>query len=48
MFFKYYRDSKTTILIVYLDDIIMIGDDSAKIGKLKRKLCNDPFIYELM
>jgi len=36
MFFKHSREGKIAILIVYVDDIIMPGDDIGEISDLKR------------
>jgi hypothetical protein len=38
MFFKHSREGKIAILIVYVDDIIMTGDDIGEISDLKRRL----------
>lgn len=38
MFFKHSREGKIAILIVYVDDIIMTGDDIVEISDLKRRL----------
>lgn len=38
MVFKHSAEGKIAILIVYVDDIIMTGDDLFKINKLKNKL----------
>ena len=38
MFFKHYGDGKKAILIVYVDDIIITGNDRGEIEELKRKL----------
>ena len=40
-------DGKITILIVYVDDIILIGNDEAKIGQLKTLLAKEFEIKEL-
>ena len=37
MFFKQ-RNGKKTILIVYVDDIILTGDDIEEMGRLKKVL----------
>ena len=38
MFFKHSSDGKIVILILYVDDIILIGDDEAKMINLKNTL----------
>lgn len=38
MFFRQAKDGKKTILIVYVDDIILTGDDSMEIERLKSTL----------
>ena len=38
MFFKFSREGKTTILIVYVDDIILIGDNVFEIDHLNKEL----------
>lgn len=47
LFFKHSMDGKITILIVYVDDIILIGNDEAKIGQLKTLLAKEFEIKEL-
>ena len=41
LFFKHGQDSKLAILIVYVDDIIVTGDDVKEIGNLKRHLTSN-------
>lgn len=38
MFFKYSREDNTTIIVVYVDDILMIKYDVKEINNLKRRL----------
>lgn len=38
LFFKHSHEGKIIILIMYVNDIIMIGDDVNEIGDLKRRL----------
>lgn len=38
MFYKHSKEGKITILIVYVDDIILTGDDSAELKRLKERL----------
>ena len=38
MFFKQSNDGRMTILIVYVDDIILIGDDTGEVERLKKVL----------
>lgn len=40
MFFKQ-ENGKKTILIVYVDNIILTGDDIEKMGRLKKILATD-------
>ena len=41
LFFKHSKIDKLAILIVYVDDIIMTGDDSTEIVEFKRKLTQE-------
>ena len=41
MFYKHLVDGKIVILIVYVDDIILTGDDIDGLEKLKRVLANE-------
>ena len=36
MFFKQSNDGRMTILIVYVDDIILIGDNTGEVERLKK------------
>ena len=47
LFFKHASDSKKTILIVYVDDIIMTGDDKREIEEFKRRLTHEFEIKDL-
>ena len=47
MFFKHSNDGERAILIVYVDDIIMTGDDRGEIDELKRKLANEFEVKDL-
>ena len=38
MFFKQSNDGRMTILIMYVDDIILIGDDTGEVERLKKVL----------
>ena len=38
MFFKQSNDGRMTILIVYVDDIILTGDDTREVERLKKVL----------
>ncbi|RVW15032.1 hypothetical protein CK203_084789 [Vitis vinifera] len=38
MFFKQSNDGRMTILIVYIDDIILTGDDKGEVERLKKVL----------
>ena len=41
LFIKKSRNGKITILIVYVDDIIITGDDFEEIEKLKKQLAKE-------
>ena len=41
MFYKHSREGKVASLIVYVDDIILIGNDSAESKRLKKGLAKD-------
>ncbi|KAL6333904.1 hypothetical protein AAG906_039316 [Vitis piasezkii] len=41
MFYRHSNEGKIAILIVYVDDIVLIGDDNAKLERLKKVLAND-------
>ena len=47
MFFKHSKESKITILIVYVNDIILTGDDSNELEKLKKDIVCDFEIKDL-
>ena len=38
MFYKHSEKGKISILIVYVDDIILIGDDLEEFADLKRRM----------
>ena len=41
MFYKYSNEGKVAILIAYVDDIVLIGDDCNELEKLKGKLAEE-------
>ena len=47
MFFKFSKEGKSAILIVYVDDIILIVDDNIELKGLKKVLANDFKIKDL-
>ena len=47
LFFKHSSEGKKAILIVYVDDIMMIGDDSEELERLKKLLANEFEIKDL-
>lgn len=47
MFSKHSKEGKSAILIVYVDDIILIGDGIGELERLKNYLANDFEIKEL-
>ena len=47
MFYKHLVDGKISILIVYVDDIILIGDDIDRMEKLKGVLANEFEVKDL-
>ena len=47
MFYKHSKEEKIAILIVYVDDIVLTGDDSGEIEKLKKKLGEEFEIKDL-
>ena len=47
MFFKHSSDGKIVVLIVYVDDIILTGDDEAKMINLKNTLSQEFEIKDL-
>lgn len=46
LFFKH-QNSKITILIVYVDDIILTGDDNGEMERLKQNLVSEFEIKDL-
>lgn len=40
LFYKHHQD-KVTILIIYVDDMIITGDDSEEIGWLEQRLSQE-------
>lgn len=47
MFFKHRKDGKIAVLIVYVDDIILTGDDYVKLVRLKKLLADDFEVKDL-
>ena len=47
MFYKHSNDEKIVVLIVYVDDIMLIGDDCDELAKLKKKLAEEFEIKDL-
>ncbi len=47
MFYKHSKEDKIAILIVYVDDIILTGDDSVELKKLKERLADEFEIKDL-
>lgn len=47
MFYKYVKRGKVTILIVYVDEIIMIGNNVVKVERLKKSLAKEFEIKDL-
>ena len=47
MFFNHSNEGKVAILIVYVDDIVLIGDDCNELKKLKGKLAEEFEIKDL-
>ena len=47
MFYKHSKEGKIAILIVYVDDIILTGDDSAELERLKERLVDEFEIKDL-
>ena len=41
MFYKHSDEGKVTILIVYVDNIVLNGDDCSEIKRLKSKLAEE-------
>lgn len=47
MFYKHSKEGKIAILIVYVDDIILTGDDSPELKRLKERLAEEFKIKDL-
>ena len=47
MFYKHPNEDKVAILIVYVDDIALTGDDCNELEKLKGKLAEEFEIKDL-
>ena len=47
MFYKHSNEGKIVILIIYVDDIILTGDDTTELERLKKVLANDFEIKDL-
>ncbi|CAJ2644587.1 unnamed protein product [Trifolium pratense] len=47
LFTKFSRDGKIAILIVYVDDIVLTGNDTVEMGRVKEKLAIDFEIKDL-
>ena len=47
MFYKHSKEGKIVILIVYVDDIILTGDDIIELERLKKVLSNNFEIKDL-
>ncbi|XP_057959488.1 uncharacterized mitochondrial protein AtMg00810-like [Malania oleifera] len=47
MFFQQFESGKKTILIVYVDDIILIGDDTVEMERLKKVLASEFEVKDL-
>ena len=47
MFYKDNKDGKIAILIVYVDDIVLIGSDKEELERLKRRLAMEFEIKDL-
>ena len=48
MFQKHLREGKIVVLIVYADDIILTGDDSLELERLKKALTREFEIKEIL
>ena len=48
IFFKFSKKGKITILIVYIDDIILTGDDSIELERLNKVLIDNFEIKDLV
>ena len=47
MFTRHSLEGKTTVLIVYVDDIILTGDDVVEIKNLKERIASEFEIKDL-
>ena len=47
MFYKHNREGKVAILIVYVDNIVLIGDDNEELERLKKRLATEFEIKDL-
>ena len=47
MFFKQSNDGRMTILIVYVDDIVLIGDNTGEVERLKNGLATEFEVKDL-
>lgn len=47
IFYKRFEKGKITVLIVYVDDIILTGDDLEELANLKKRLAEDFEIKDL-
>ena len=47
MFYKHSKEGKIAILIVYVDDILLTGDDIAELERLKKGLAKNFKIEDL-
>ena len=47
MFYKHSNEGRIAILIVYVDDIILTGDDRGELERFKKRLANDFEIKDL-
>ena len=47
MFFKQSNDGRMTILIVYVNDIILTGDNTGEVGRLKKVLATEFEVNDL-
>ena len=47
IFYKHSKDGKVAILIVYINDIILTGDDETELAALKKKLAKEFQIKDL-
>ena len=47
MFYKHSREGKVVVLIVYMDDIILTGDDIFELDRMKKALAREFEIKDL-